>query len=166
MPATYEPIATTTLGSNAATITLNSIPSTFTDLHLVFVGGNNDTPWMELQFNNNTSSVYSDTEMYGNGSTATSARQSGSTSMRIAYPINSASSPSLVELDVFQYTNTSYQKTVLSRASNDLNGSGNVWVSAGLFSSTSAITSIKLIAPGANLFYAGARVSLYGIKAA
>ena len=164
MPATYEPIATTTLGSNASTITLSSIPSTFTDLKLIFVGGNNDTPWMELKFNN-TTSTYSDTEMYSTGAATASARQSGATSMRIAYPLNSTN-PSMVELDVFQYTNTSYYKTVLSRASNDLNGSGNSWVSVGLWSSTAAINRIDLLAPGANLFYAGARVTLYGIKAA
>jgi hypothetical protein len=32
MPATYEPIATTTLGTAAATITFSSIPATYSDL--------------------------------------------------------------------------------------------------------------------------------------
>jgi hypothetical protein len=86
--------------------------------------------------------------------------------MRIAYPLNSATYPSMVELDIFLYTGTTYNKTVLSRGSNDLNGSGNVWLSAGLFSNTSAINSVKLIAPGGNNFYAGATATLYGIKCA
>jgi hypothetical protein len=163
MPATYEPIATTTLGSAAASITLSSIPSTFTDLKLIFVGSNVDTPWMEMQLNNNTTDLYSDTEFYGTGAAVSNARQTGATSMRIAYPLNSATIPSMVELDFFSYTGSTF-KTVLSRGSNDLNGSGNVWRSVGLFRSTSAITSIKLIAPGGNNFYAGATVSLYGIK--
>ena len=165
MPATYEPIATTTLGSNAATITLSSIPATYTDLRLIFVGGNNDTPWMELKFNN-TTSTYSDTEMYGTGASAVSARQTGAATMRIAYPLNSSTIPSIVQLDVFQYTNTSYHKTVLSRASNDISGSGNVWLSAGMWSNTSAINRIDLIAPGGGFFYSGATATLYGIKAA
>jgi hypothetical protein len=37
MPATYEPIATTTLGTAAAFITFSSIPATYTDLRLVIV---------------------------------------------------------------------------------------------------------------------------------
>ena len=37
MPATYEPIATTTLGSAATNITFSSIPATYTDLRLVLV---------------------------------------------------------------------------------------------------------------------------------
>jgi hypothetical protein len=38
MPATYEPIATTTLGGAAATITFSSISSAYTDLRIVLVG--------------------------------------------------------------------------------------------------------------------------------
>jgi len=121
-----------------------------------------DTPWMEMQLNSDTASNYSDTEFYGTGSTVSNARQTGSGSMRIAYPLNSTS-PSLVELDLFSYSGST-NKTVLSRGSNDLNGSGNVWRSVGLWRNTAAINSIKLIAPGGNNFYAGAKVSLYGIK--
>lgn len=162
MPTTYEPIATTTLGSNAASITLSSIPSTFTDLKLIFVGGNNDTPWMYLRFNNSTSDIYSATRIYADGSTISTGRETGSTSMQIGYPFNSTT-PSFVELDVFSYTGST-NKTVLSAMSNNLNGSGNVWRSVGLSRNTASVTSITLYAPGASLFYAGATVSLYGIK--
>jgi hypothetical protein len=39
MAKTYEPIATTTLGSAAASITFSSIPATYTDLNNCFIAG-------------------------------------------------------------------------------------------------------------------------------
>ena len=38
MPATYEPIASTTLGASAAAIEFTSIPGTYTDLVVVLQG--------------------------------------------------------------------------------------------------------------------------------
>jgi hypothetical protein len=43
MATTYEPIATTTLGTAAAFITFSSIPATYTDLRLVV---NVQTCWL------------------------------------------------------------------------------------------------------------------------
>lgn len=164
MPATYEPITTTTLGSTATTITLSSLPTTYTDLKLIYVGSANDTPWLELRFNGATSG-YSNTEIWGDGSTVTAHRGSGASTMLVGYPLNSSTIPSLAEIDIFDYRGSNY-KNVLSKLSSDLNGTGNVWRSVGLYASTSTITSITLIAPGGGTFYAGAQVSLYGIKAA
>jgi hypothetical protein len=81
MPATYEPIATTTLGSAATTITLSSIPSTYTDLRLVTVLSNNGAGGDSLYITCNgdalgATSLYSETRLRGDGSTATSARSS------------------------------------------------------------------------------------------
>ena len=40
MASTYEKIATTTTSAGATTITLSSIPATYTDLVLVIAGSN------------------------------------------------------------------------------------------------------------------------------
>jgi len=40
MPATYDCIATTTLTSTASSVVFSSIPQTYTDLVVVFVGKN------------------------------------------------------------------------------------------------------------------------------
>ena len=58
MPATYEPIASTTLGSAAATISFSSIPGTFTDLVVVLFTGttHGDNEVMQLTFKSDTAS--------------------------------------------------------------------------------------------------------------
>jgi hypothetical protein len=75
MTATYEKIATTTLGSNSATIEFTSISGTYTDIVLILSakasGGNMDA-W--IQFNGDTGTNYSMTTLRANGSTVTSDR--------------------------------------------------------------------------------------------
>jgi hypothetical protein len=81
--ATYFPIATTTLGSSSASVTLSSIPSTYTDLLLVCNLTANTAPLnMGIRFNSDTSSLYSGTALGGNGSTAASTRYSGTLLVR------------------------------------------------------------------------------------
>ena len=80
MPSTYEPIATTTLGSTAATITFSSIPATYTDLRIALVGSlSGGGNYGNLRFNSDSGSNYSVTILRGNGSAASSARQSNAT---------------------------------------------------------------------------------------
>lgn len=164
MPATYEPIATTTLGSAATNITFSSIPSTYTDLRVVLVAkgtvSGND---IELTFNSSTTG-YSRTRLIGNGTTASSSRQTSTT--RIIVNNNGISSAqfNLIEIDVFSYAGST-NKTVLASSSEDENGSGVTGRVVGLWSNTSAITSLKL-AVGADNFAIGTTATLYGIKAA
>ena len=72
MAITYEPIATTTLGSAQASVSFSSF-SGYTDLVLVCVATTaSDDQFLSVQFNGDTGSNYSNTYMTGNGSTATS----------------------------------------------------------------------------------------------
>jgi hypothetical protein len=79
--ATYSLIASQTVGSAVGSVTFNSIPATFTDLILIcfvrgtYSGGGSVT--LLNYFNNDTTALYSNTQMQGDGSTATSSRQSG-----------------------------------------------------------------------------------------
>jgi hypothetical protein len=77
MPAgnTYESIATQTLGSSSGSITFSSIPSTYTDLVIVFSGTTAALVAVDIQFNGDTSTNYSRTIISGNGSTASSDRE-------------------------------------------------------------------------------------------
>ena len=163
MPATYEPIATTTLGSAAASITFSSIASSWTDLRLVLVGSGDTNA--TLRFNSDTAANYSNTRLGGDGTATESARQTSTTSINTTASEGlPASTPAMVTVDVFSYTGST-NKTVLITHSQDKNGSGWVARAVGLWRSTSAITTISFTATGGTaLFNTGTTATLYGIK--
>ena len=164
MPVTYEPIATTTLGSAALSITFSSIPATYTDLRIVFVGGSVDAGVnLQFQLNGDTGTNYSVSYMWGNGSTANSSRLSNRSYGYGSFD-SSTTIPALINYDFFSYAGSTF-KTILASGSLDKNGSGNTYSSVNLWRSTSAITSIALIAGngGSNLL-TGTTATLYGIK--
>ena len=163
MPATYEPIATTTLGSAASSITFSSIPATYTDLRLVIVGTPAAGASLDVNFNSDTGANYSRTTLYGDGSTANSTRNTGLTFWRATLAL-ATTAPSLVTLDIFSYAGSTY-KTGLSVFSGDANGSGYQYQNVNLWRSTSAINRIDLGLGGTN-FNTGTTATLYGIKAA
>lgn len=78
MTATYESIETTTLGSAAANITFSSIPSTYTDLVVVYtLKAETASADIYMRFNSDSGSNYSNTILWGNGTSAGSNRFSG-----------------------------------------------------------------------------------------
>ena len=164
MPATYEPIATTTLGSAALSITFSSIPATYTDLRVVLVGGSVDAGVnLQFQVNGDTATNYSVTYLWGNGSTANSSRLSNRSYGYGSFD-SSTTIPALLTYDFFSYAGSTF-KTVLATASLDKNGSGNTYRSVNLWRSTSAITSIALISGnGGSNWLTGTTATLYGIK--
>jgi len=165
MPATYEPIGTTTLTGTSATITFSSISSSYTDLRLVFVGTGDAN--VTLRFNSDTGTNYSVARMAADGSTTERALSSGNTSINTtAAEALPASTPAMITADIFSYAGNKL-KPVLITQSQDKNGSGWVSYSVGLWSSTSAITSVTITAiGGVALFNSGTTATLYGIKAA
>ena len=166
MPATYEPIATTTLSSAASSITFSSIPATYTDLRLVLVGIYTDAgEQLSMQFNGITTTAYSRTYLSGNGTTATSGQNSTSSRITISPGVGTtnANDRSFTNIDIFSYT-ASINKTCLISDSQDNNGSGWQANFVGLWRNTNAITSVKLYP--ANTFASGTTATLYGIKAA
>jgi hypothetical protein len=161
MPTTYEPIATTTLGSAAASITFSSIASSWTDLRISFViAGGSGTNAVGVRFNSDSTTSYSRTSILADGSTATSARN---TTTRISYPAAlGATYPEFFTMDIFSYTGSTF-KTVLGVQSADRNGTGYTGSLVGLWSNTAAITAIEIYQSGGT-FAAGTTATLYGIK--
>jgi hypothetical protein len=161
MPSTYEPIATQTLSSNAASVTFSSISGSYTDLILVSSLIGTVATDQYIRFNNDSGSNYSNTLFTGNGSTANSARRTSQTYL-IDFGIigTTANTLSANVLQVMNYSNATTFKTSITR--NNL-ASTQVQAAVGLYRSTSAITRIDLIAGSGN-YTSGSTFTLYGVK--
>ena len=164
MPSTYEPIATTTLGSATASVTFSSISSAYTDLVLV-VTANVTGAAVEIQVGNgsiDTGSNYSRTLIYGDGSSAASIRDSNQTKT-YATVGDTTSNFGVARINFFNYSNTSVYKTLLIRSDN---APGATVATVSLWRSTSAINTIKITGVSAANMAAGSTFTIYGIKAA
>jgi len=162
MAITYEPIATTTLSSAAASITFSSISSAYTDLRVVVnaIGTATGDPWFRL--NANFATNYSYTEIGGNGATASSYSVANDTKLYINLIAGGIfTTPTMYTIDLFSYAGST-NKTSLITASQDKNGSGSVGRSVGLWRNTAAITQIQLRVDSTT-YAAGTTATLYGI---
>ena len=164
--ATYDLIASQTLGSAAASITFSSIAASWTDLRVVLTGTTASQSFPFLRFNADTANNYSGTYLDGNGSAASSLRDSNISGIYIAGANGDfvSTQVSTAQIDIFSYAGSTF-KTALSAYSGDKNGSGYVVRTVGLWRSTAAITSVVLFDNGVN-WSIGTTATLYGIRAA
>ena len=169
MPATYDKIATTTLTSTQATVTFSSISGSYTDLVLVMSyrsdrASNQSYP--NIRFNSDTGSNYSNTFLYGDGTSAISSRNSNQTSLALYEAVGNTATASVfapVIVNINNYSNTTTNKNILVRGGSTISG-GIVSTQVGLWRSTSAITTILIYDgnSGTNIF-SGSTFTLYGI---
>jgi hypothetical protein len=164
MASTYEPIATTTLSSAASSITFSSIPATYTDLKVVFTGTVTEAgEVLYYRFNSDSSSNYSITQLYGEGTTAASRSLTSATQLSTSYAYSlQGTNPQMITFDVFSYAGST-NKTTLGNHAGDNNGAGGVDLTVGLWRNTAAITSIFLFCSYLT-FKTGTTATLYGIK--
>ena len=162
--STYSPLATTTLGSAATSITFSSISGSYTDLVLIISGSLSSSDYsLGLQCNSDTSALYSATYITGNG-TAASSGSALSENMALVGSMTNAQSNSIIQIQ--HYSNTTTFKTFLGRGNATAN---RVRAYVGLYRSTSAITALTLKlygGGGGDTFSTGTVVTLYGIAAA
>ena len=167
MPITYDNIATTTLGGSATSINFSSIPSTYTDLRVVARISTSASMYLNGRFNGSSVLAYSETTVYGTGSSALSTRHNPYTLWQIEPIILDTANQFLFTMDIFSYASTSINKTFLQTFSGDKNGSGQAYFSVGRWNDTSAINALSLFFDNVTAsFGAGTTVTLYGIKAA
>ena len=164
---TYVALDEVTVVTATPSITFTNISQEYTDLVLVLSGTKTGAGGEGIAFrvgngSLDTDSNYSDTILWGNGSSAGSARTTSQTRNRITYYAAwIAGTISMDVLNFLNYSNTTTFKTILSKANT---GSYGVDATASLWRSTSAINTISVY-PFADSFDVGTTASLYGIRA-
>jgi hypothetical protein len=169
MANTYTLISSNVLTSTEASVTFSSIPATYTDLVLRLAARSNTNSVDDLfyiRLNGVTTSLYSFTNISGDGSSASSSSGSGSP-LAFNYLLNGATSTANTftnfELYIPSYT-VSQSKPIGSFGARENNTSSALLLAtASLFRSNSAISEITAF-PGFGSFVSGSSFYLYGIK--
>lgn len=173
MAVTYTPIATYTVSGSATQIDFTSISQSYTDLVLVMnVGMSRNGAAFLMRVGNgsiDSGTNYSETDLYGNGSTTGSQRTTNNTVWNIFAAVGSSTSTgeNTFILQLQNYSNATTYKTALGRANN---ASSSLYPGAAtaafLWRSTSGIDTIRLLRQSTDTFNSGSTFTLYGIKAA
>ena len=167
----YESIATVTVSSATPTITFSSIPATYTHLQIRATIRSTTTgndAWVNFFLNSDTTtSNYSNHNLFGNGTSASSGVNTGSDGNLVGRAMGSASGASDVFapniFDILDYANTNKYKTTRTLIGQDNNGSRNlVGLVSNLWRNTAAVTTIEFTT--ANNFAQYTQFALYGIK--
>jgi hypothetical protein len=167
MTATYEKIATTTVGTDTNSVTFSSIPATYTDLVLVMQIKSSSSDTIRFRFNSDSGSNYSTTRLSGTGSSAVSDRENNSTitaGSNYGWPTSTLGATTHIT-QIMNYSNTTTYKTLLTRANQASNG---VDACVGLWRSTAAINAVSIATAaygGSSSVQTGSIFTLYGIKA-
>lgn len=150
------------LGSAQANITFSSIPQTYTDLMVVFSTRLSTTNGgLRLRVNGSTANL-STRLLYGNGASAAS----GTDTTYIGTSNNSNQTASIFGNGSVYITNyaSANAKSFSADIVDENNGTTAIqWVTAGLYNSSTAITSIEFFGDGAGNFVQFSSATLYGI---
>ncbi|NDD85579.1 hypothetical protein EBZ38_15060 [bacterium] len=170
MANTYTLIASNTLSTTAASVTFSSIPSTYTDLVLRMSARNDravTNGTLNLTINNLSTSIYSWTFLQGNGSAASSNRNSATTFLSdIPLVGSSATSNTFSSIEIYLPSYLASQnKPVGIFGVNETNATAiEMKANAGLIQSTAAIDRIDISNTSTFQFVSGSSFFLYGIK--
>jgi hypothetical protein len=173
MPSTYTLIKGETLTSSAASYTFSAIPSTFTDL-VVRVSSRSDyagnADYANLTINSDTSSIYSNTALRGNGTAAASYNEANVSPSTANYNTrqnaDTSTSNTFSSLEIYIPSYTASQNKAFSQfgAQENNNTTAELWPIASLYRSTTAISSLKLQPIFGTNFLSGSSFYLYGVK--
>lgn len=168
MPATYDSLATTTLGTTAASITFSGIVNTFTDLRLVIVPISSAASQnLFMQVNGDTTTNYARVNLTAYNNTITTNRSGSSSNINLIANDGFDIVPTFYTVDFISYASATYKNMLIT--SNEEKNAGTVTNNAlkrtaAIWRNTSAITTIYLYCD--TTFAAGTTATLYGIKAA
>lgn len=170
------PIASVSLTNDSTRdVTFTGIPQIYQDLRIVFnhransSASTTDSIILYFAGYNSPASGYSQTDIKGNGASASSTRGSSAAAFNcgLTPAINAGAGIfGTTTIDVMNYANTSTFKSLLIRNAVDLNGSGESTMTAGLVRTTLALDRLTFFPNnGTAIWVAGTSCTLYGIKA-
>lgn len=168
MANTYILISSNVLASSAASVTFSSIPATYTDL-VVKVSSRTTASSLDITIGfNGVTTSYSDRVLYGSGTAAASGVDTslvGVSGLLSTISTYTASTFSNSEAYIPNYTSSNYKSVSLDAVTETNATAAYSYLTAGLWSNTSSITSI-IIKPisGSNNFVANSSFYLYGIS--
>lgn len=165
--ATYSLIASYTVPTAAGTYTFTSIPQTFTDLIVVINAKASTAINSYVQVGNgtiDTGTNYSRTLIQGNGTSATSGRNSsvGYYYLNDVAGVNSSEFNYVDTVHLMDYANTTTYKTFMNRCNNATLGVG---AQVGMWRNTAAIDRVLLGLLSGATWSVGSTFKLYGIQA-
>lgn len=168
LPGSYDALADVTIPSGgAAYVTFAGIPSGYKHLQIRYINRNaaaNDATL--LNFNNDsTGSNYAKHQLRGNGSAASSVSQANIVPELPTTPYLGITSSvyGAVIVDILDYASSTKNKTLFSLGGYDANGSGQIWLTSGLWVNTEPITSIKIYPESGDILQHSS-FALYGVK--
>lgn len=169
----YDSIATTTVGAGGtSTISFTSIAGTYSHLQIRAMGRTDRTPstldGFRIQFNSiTTTSQYRSHYLGGNGSSGFSGDEgntAGIVAQRFSTQASTTSNYGVAIIDILDYANTNKYKTTRCFGGTDQNGSGEIYITSGVWMNTAAITRIDIIPNIGTNFSQYSSFALYGIK--
>ena len=171
MPSSRRLIASNTLGSSAASVTFSSIPGTYTDLILraaVRTDNGFARNMLQLEINGITTNSYSQTNIKGEGSTASSSNQ-GNVPQIEEFPAvgGAATSNTFSSMEIYIPSYTVSQNKPLSIFAvqeNNSSTANDITGMAGLWRNTGAITTLLIRTNSSNNFVSGSSFFLYGLS--
>ena len=160
MATTYTPIGTATASGSTNIITFSSIPATYTDIIIVVKADGSGQGGYQVRFNSDSAGNYSSTRLYGDGSTASSDRQTNKNNLTSEW---GGGTYNMYITHVMNYANTTTYKTALTRIADT-----NFTVAmVSMWRSTAAVSTITVQnGNSATNFAAGSTFTLYGVKSA
>ena len=161
------PIAYAVGTGTSNVITFTNIPQGYQDLRIIlyYIPSTTSTSLGGV-VNTDSSSSYTYTYLVGDGSSASSNRQSpAQTSFNfISNAAFAYTQPMSLTIDIQNYANTTTFKTILARLAADQNGSGRTVLTVGTYLKTNAITSFTIQTNSSVNFATGSTASLFGIR--
>jgi hypothetical protein len=170
MANTYVLISSNVLGSSATSVTFSSIPSTYTDLVVLWSVRSDSSAvsdTMKLRINSDSAGNYSWVYLLGNGSAGSSSENSALNYISLgAADAATATTNTFAngELYIPNYLSSTKKQMSTINVQENNTTSAQIWSLASLWEGTAAITSLQLFPTTGPNFIAGSSFYLYGIK--